>query len=145
MGVSETLMIMVNTMVVFAFFAWVFKVVLDSKKLKHKSALHHKLVEKFGNVEELNNFLQSDNGKTFFQSLSIEGTAPKEKLLSTITKGIVSGFVGIAFILISQIFTEEAEFFNAIGIIIIALGLGFLVSSFASIYLSKKWGLIEDK
>lgn len=145
MGTSENLMIMVNTLVVFVFFAWVFKVILDSKKLKHKSALHHKLVEKFGNVEELNDFLKSENGSAFFKSLSIEGIAPKEKLLSTITKGIVSGFLGLAFILIGQIFTEEAEFFNAVGIIIIALGLGFLVSSFVSVFLSKKWGILEDK
>ncbi len=145
MGTSENLMIMVNTLIVFVFFAWVFKVILDSKKLKHKSALHHKLVEKFGNVEELNEFLKSENGVAFFKSLSIEGIAPKERLLATITKGIVSGFLGGAFIIIGQIFTEEAEFFNAIGIIVISLGLGFIVSSIVSVYLSKKWGILEDK
>lgn len=145
MGMSETLMIVVNVGIVFGFFAWVFKVILDSKKLKHKSALHNKVVDKFGNVEELNDFLKSENGITFFKSLSIEGAAPKEKLLSTITKGIVSGFLGLSFILVGQIFSEEAEFFNALGIIIIALGLGFLVSSFVSMHLSKKWGIIEDK
>ncbi len=143
MGITENLMIVLNTLVVFAFLSWVFKVILEWRKLKHKNQLHNKLVDKYSNVEELNEFLKSENGINFFKYLSVEGVVPKERLIISISRGIIAGFLGFAFLILGQIFTEETEFFVAFGILIIALGLGFLVSAFVSVKLSKKWGIID--
>ncbi|UCE22686.1 MAG: hypothetical protein JSV46_10900, partial [Candidatus Aminicenantes bacterium] len=58
-------------------------------------------------------------------------------------KGVIITFVGISLILVGQIFTQEMKYFLAFGIVFIALGVGFLVSTFISYTLSKKWGIID--
>jgi hypothetical protein len=51
----------------------VFKVILDWRKSKYKSDLQHKLVEKFGNVQDLNAFLETEGGSKFLNALTIDG------------------------------------------------------------------------
>lgn len=145
MDISENFMIMVNMAVAFTFFAWVFKVILEWRRLRHKSELHHKLVEKFGSAKELTEFLETDGGNRFLRSLTINGLAPKEKLLASVSRGVVLTFLGIGLFVLGQIFVGEMRFFNAFGIIAIALGIGFLVSTFISFTLSKKWGIINGE
>ena len=146
---QQDVIVMVVVMpIFFLFLSYLVKVIVDGRKTKLKSELHHKLVEKFGNVEELNRFLQSESGTDFLKSLTIEGVAPKEKLLSAITKGVILTFLGVALFLIGPLFPDLAEhgkIFNAAGIVAIALGFGYLVSTFISFRLSEKWGLIEKQ
>lgn len=128
------------------FWAWVVWIILEWKRLKYKDALQHKLIDKFNTAAELNHFLQSDEGSKFMSFLTIEGIDPKEKLISSISKGVIFSIVGIAFIIIGPILTEltgEIRIFQALGIVTIALGIGFLVSSFISYLLRKNWGIID--
>ena len=67
--------------IMFFLVGYVFKLFMDSKKNKLKSELHQKLVEKFDNVSELNDFLKSDSGNNFLKSLSIEYVQPKERII----------------------------------------------------------------
>jgi hypothetical protein len=128
------------------FLAWVVWIILEWKKLKYKDALQNRLIGKFNTAAELNHFLQSNGGNKFMSFLTIEGIDPKEKLISSISKGVIFSIVGIAFIIIGPILlelTEEIRIFQALGIISIALGIGFLVSSFISYLLRKNWGIID--
>lgn len=130
------------------FWAWVVWIILEWKRLKYKDALQHKLIDKFNTATELNHFLQSDEGSKFMSFLTIEGIDPKEKLISSISKGVIFSIVGIAFIIIGPILTEltgEIRIFQALGIVTIALGIGFLVSSFISYFLRKNWGIIDTE
>jgi hypothetical protein len=102
-------------------------------------------VDKFGDVKELNQFLQTKSGIDFMQSLSINGLRPKEKLMSAVSSGVIIGFLGIAVLLSSWVFEEEMKYILAAGASIIALGLGFLVSAFVSHRLGKKWGVFQDE
>ncbi len=125
--------------------AWIIMLFLSSKREKWKFELHNKLIDKFSNINELNDFLKSDSGSDFLKSLTIEGIAPKEKLLKSISMGIILGVLGIALFLVGKIFVAESRYFNAGAIIAIALGLGYLISTVVSIILSKKWGIIDKK
>ncbi|MCK4762177.1 MAG: hypothetical protein KAW12_08270 [Candidatus Aminicenantes bacterium] len=132
----------------FVFWAWVVYIILEWRRMKHKSQMQHKIIEKFGAVQELNDFLQSESGNKFMNFLTIGGTGPKEKLLSSISKGVILSIVGAAFFVIGPFFSEftkDVRLFQAIGIVVIALGVGFLVSTFISYQLSKKWGLIKPE
>ncbi len=135
-------MIMVNMGIVFSFFTFLVKTFVEWKKLRYKSEFHHKLVDRFGNVDELSHFLQTDAGDRFLNSLTIDGLAPKEKLLASVSKGVVLIFLGGALTILANVFIKEAQFFYFFGIIAIALGIGFLVSMMISFHLSKKWGII---
>jgi len=100
-------------------------------------------LEKFTTVQEFNDFIQSKEGNKFLNFLSFNASTPRQKILSSLSKGVIISFVGISIILIGQIFTGESKYFLAVGIVSIALGVGFLVSTFISYTLSKKWGIID--
>jgi hypothetical protein len=123
----------------------VFKVILDWRKSKFKSDLQHKLVEKFGNVQDLNAFLETEGGSKFLNALTINGQLLKQKILSYITRGVILVFLGVGFFVIGGLFIEEQRFFTMGGIIAIALGLGFLVSTVISFIISKIWGIINKE
>lgn len=130
------------------FYGWVVWAIIEWRKLKHKGKLQDKFIEKFNTAPELNNFLQSDSGSKFLDFLTIEGRGPKAKLLSSVSKGIILSILGIAFLFIGPILSEQTEgvkIFQAVGIVTIALGIGFLVSTFVSYQLSKKWGIINTE
>ncbi len=145
MQISEELSAMIVLPVFFAALLLALKVYFDWRKVRIKSEFHHKLVDKFGDVKELNNFLETKGGSDFLRSLSINGLAPKEKLLSAVSRGIIVGFLGIAVLLLGWTFMENSRYFIAAGITILVLGIGFLVSAAVSYQLSKKWGIIKDE
>ncbi len=130
------------------FWAWIVWVILEWKKLKYKDGLHNKIIDKFKTAAEIDHFLQSNVGNKFMSFLTIEGIDPKEKLISSISKGIIFFIVGIAFIIIGPILSEltkEIRIFQALGIVTIALGIGFMVSSVISYLLRKNWGIIDTE
>jgi small-conductance mechanosensitive channel len=143
MNVSDNFLSIIITSIVFAFFAWMFKVILEIKKTRLKSGIHHKLVEKFNNPQEFCDFFQTPGGTKFMDSLTIDTLNPKQKIISAFSKGIIIVFVGISFLILSLMFWEESRSLLAIGIIISFLGLGFLASSGLSVYLSKKWNIFN--
>jgi hypothetical protein len=141
---SEDMALIIVLPLTILFWAWVVWAILEWRKTRHKSQLQNKIVDKFQSVQEFNEFLQSKEGNKFLNFLKFSGLAPKEKLLSSLTKGVILITLGIALILVGQIFTGEMRYFIAFGIVSIALGVGFLISMFISYTLSKKWGIIDE-
>jgi hypothetical protein len=132
----------------FLFWGWVVYIILEWRKLKHKNQLQNKIIDKLNTVPELNEFLQTEGGSRFLNFLTIEGFSPKDRLLSSISKGIILVMLGIAFVVSNSLFStiaEDSSIFIAIGFILFLLGIGFLVSSFISYLLSKKWGIIKQE
>ncbi|MDH5466920.1 MAG: hypothetical protein OEY25_05835 [Candidatus Aminicenantes bacterium] len=127
----------------FVFMGWLIWTILEWFRMRHKSQLQNKILEKFTTVKELNDFIQSEEGNKFLKLFSSNGSAPRQKILSSLSRGIVISFIGVSLILVGQIFSIEMKYFLASGVVLIALGLGFLVSTFISYTLSKKWGIIE--
>ncbi len=127
-----------------AFWAWVVWIILEWRKVRHKSQLQNKILEKFTNVQEFNDFIQSKEGNRFLNFLRFNGLAPKQKILSSLSKGVIISFIGISLVLIGRIFPDEMRYFLAFGVVFIALGVGFLVSTFISYTLSKKWGIMDE-
>jgi vacuolar-type H+-ATPase subunit I/STV1 len=144
LGSEDMTLIMVLPLTIL-FWAWVVWAILDWRKTRHKSQLQNKIVDKFQSVQEFNDFLQSQEGNKFLNFIKFNGLAPKEKLLSSLSKGVILVTLGIALILVGQIFQEEMKYFIAFGIVFIALGVGFVISMYISYTLSKKWGIIDEK
>jgi hypothetical protein len=143
MPVNEVVMVICMIL----FWGWVVYIILEWRKLKYKNQLQNKIIDKLNSIPELNEFLQTEGGNRFLNFLTIESFSPKEKLLSSITKGIILIMLGVAFFSIDPLFptvTEDVQIFAALAFIFSALGIGFLVSSFISYLLSKKWGIIKQ-
>jgi drug/metabolite transporter (DMT)-like permease len=145
MQISEELTAMIVLPIFFLFFLLAIKFFFDWRKVRIKSEFHHKLVDKFGDVKELNTFLETKGGSDFLKSLSINGLAPKEKLLAAVSRGVIVSFLGVAVLILGWVFGENLKYFIAAGITILVLGIGFLVSAAVSYQLSKKWGIIKDE
>ena len=143
-GSAEIAMIIVLP-AMFVFWAWVVWVILEWRRVRHKSQLQKMIVDKFSTAQELNDFLQSKEGNKFLNFLRLNGRAPREKILSSLSKGVILSFLGIAIIVIGGLFAGKMMYFIAFGIVIIALGAGFLVSTKISYKLSKKWGIIDEE
>lgn len=144
MNGSDNMVLMTVLPIMIIFWAWVVWVILEWRKMGHKSKLQSKIVDKFTTVQEFNDFLQSKEGNKFLNFLKFNGLTPKGKILSSLSKGVILTSLGISLVIIGQIFTEEMKYFLAFGIVFIALGVGFLIATFISYTLSKKWGIMNE-
>lgn len=144
MSGSDDIVLMTVLPITILFWAWVVWIILEWRKMGQKSKLQGKIVEKFTSVQEFKDFLQSQEGNKFLNFLKFNGLSPKGKILSSLSKGVILTMLGISLVIIGQIFTEEMRYFLAFGIIFIALGVGFLIATFISYTLSKKWGIMDE-
>jgi hypothetical protein len=144
MNGSDDIVLMTVLPITILFWAWVVWIILEWRKIGQKSKLQNKIVEKFATVQEFNDFLQSQEGSKFLNFLKFNGLSPKGKILSSMSKGVILAALGISLVIIGQIFTEEMRYFLAFGIVFIALGVGFLIATFISYTLSKKWGIMDE-
>ena len=140
---EDTFFMLVGFPLMFVFMGWLIMIVLEWLRMRHKSQLQDKILAKFTTVQEFTDFVQSEEGNKFLKFLSYNGSAPTQKILSSLSRGVIILFIGVSLILIGQIFPEEMKYFLVFGVVLIALGLGFLVSTFISYILSKKWGILE--
>jgi hypothetical protein len=131
----------------FALIAWIVFVFVDGKRrreqLKVMSEFNAKLLERMGSTAEFGAFLETDGGKRFMKSLTVEGPSAKTRMLGSTQTGIVCTAIGVAMLILGGIFYYLRDGLWVIGGIVTACGVGFIVSTFASYRLSKTLGLLD--
>ncbi len=127
----------------FAFYGWVAWIVLEWRKLTRKTQLHKALIERFSSSGDLQAFLVSEGGDRLFRSLSLGVLAPKEKILASFTRGIIVTLLGISSLVVSFVQPEYVLLFLSVGIIVIALGAGLIVSGVLALGIGRKWGFFD--
>jgi hypothetical protein len=115
-----------------------------SDKARYQAEVQARLIDKFGNGPEFVQFLQSPQGRQFMGEIE---AAPKlmtqDRMLSGIRNATVLSFLGVAFILLSFVrYGERGMIFP--GLILLALGMGYLVSVILTKRLSREWGMFEN-
>jgi len=145
--VFEAFIPMVVTTGLFALIAWIVFVIADGRRrreqLKVTSEFNAKVLERMGSTAEFGAFLETEGGKRFMKSLTIEGPSAKTRMLGSTQTGIVSTSIGIALLILGGIFYYLRDGLWVIGGIVTACGIGFLVSTLASYRLSKSLGLLD--
>ena len=132
----------------FVFWGYVVYAIVQWRKSRQQSHLQQKLIDKFNTVPELSDFLQSDTGNKFLNLLASDSIGPKQKLLASIYKGIILAVMGIAFFTIAPFMsalTADTRVFQAVGLFVLILGAGFILSAFISYKISQKWGIIAKE
>jgi hypothetical protein len=131
----------------FALIGWIVFVFVDGRRrreqLKVMTEFHTRALDKMGSTADFGNFLESDGGKRFLKSLTIEGLGPKQRIIRSVERGILCLVVGLVTMLPSFSFPEMRDGLRMIGAIIAGVGIGNLISSAASYGLSKKLGLLD--
>ena len=102
------------------------------------------LLEKFASAQDLAAFLQTGGGQKFMAELSSGAGNPLQSVLGSIQKGIIAIFLGMGFFPLSGGFKESGPAISGIGIVLILVGFGFLVSAIITYLLSRWWGLLSS-
>jgi hypothetical protein len=146
--VFEAFIPMVVSVGLFALVAWIVFVIADGRRrreqLKVTSEFHTKILEKMGSTAEFGAFLETDGGRRFMKSLTVEGPSAKTRMLGATQTGIVCTTIGVAMLILGGIFYYLRDGLWVMGGIITACGIGFIVSTVASYRLSKTLGLLES-
>ena len=145
--VFEAFIPMVISMGFFSLIAWIVFVIVDGRRrreqLKVTSEFNAKILEKMGSTAEFGAFLETEGGKRFMKSLTVEGPSAKTRMLGSTQTGIVCTSIGVAMLILGGIFYYLRDGLWVMGGIITACGIGFIVSTLASYRLSKTLGLLE--
>lgn len=131
-----------------SFLTWV---IVDGLRRKHQlrvmAEFHAKLLEKITDGKELAEFMDSPGGNKFIDSISTERTHPAQRILRAVQVGIVLCAAGIGCRVVgwqSTIVAREAqEGFVVLGILLLSVGIGYLVSAAASFGLGRSLGVYD--
>ena len=111
------------------------------EKLRARADLYRELLTKFSSGQELGEFLSTEEGKNFLQNFWSTRTDPRERFVKAIGAGLVMTFLGVGLLVLTF---KEPEMIIP-GVLVVALGVGFLVAGGISYRLSKKLDLMDNK
>ena len=133
-------------LVPFAFFALVALLIWliyrnSQSKTRARMEFHTQLLGKFTSGSEFAAFLGSKGGQRFLEGLWSQQVNAKERILKAMGAGVVLTVLGLGLLGLSW----RTGGFVFPGVLLLALGVGFLISTGISYRLSKKWDLLRDK
>jgi hypothetical protein len=136
---------------------WLIRTAVDYKRwsrlAKVQTEAHTKLLDRFTANEDLLRYIQTPAGSKFLESAPIpldagprSVGAPMGRILWSVQGGVVliAGGIGLQ-VIATRSSAEAAQPLGAMGVLAIALGLGFAVSAAVSFLLSRRLGLIEPR
>jgi hypothetical protein len=151
-----------NGLAIFAGFAmavgllvWLIRTLVDYKRwsrlAKVQTDAHTKLLDRFTANEDLLAYIQSPAGAKFLESspISLDAAprsvgAPLGRILWSVQGGVVLMAGGIGLHVVGgRVADPASQSLHALGVIGIALGVGFLISAIISFVISQRLGLIE--
>jgi hypothetical protein len=135
---------------------WLTRTLIDARRwnrvAKVQTEVHMKLLDRFANNDELLAYVQSPAGSRFLESAPITLDAPQRsvgaplsRILWSVQGGVVllAGGFGLMFVSSRVDVAEASQPMRVLGILAVALGLGFIVSAVISWVISQRLGLIE--
>lgn len=117
----------------------------NALRRKQQAQMHNRLLDKFATAEDLGNFLQSPSGREYVSNLTDNVGNPAPAIIASVRTGIILCVVGIAFFVPSAHELDVEIPSAAIGTLVLALGIGFLVSAEASLLLARKLQLMAKR
>ena len=134
---------------------WVIRTIIESRRWnrvsKTQSEVHTKLLDRFSSNDDLLAYIQTPVGSRFLESgptpMPDEGRpigAPFSRILLSVQAGIVITMAAVGMLFLSWKMADEVSaFFLVIGVVALAVGAGFLVSSAAAYGMSSRIGLLN--
>jgi len=136
---------------------WLIRTLVDYRRwnrlTKVQTDVHTKILDRFTANNELLAYIQSPAGANFLQSAPIKLDAaprsvgaPLSRILWSVQGGVVliAGGIGLNFVS-ARLSEEAAQPLQALGVLGLALGLGFVISAIISFVISRRLGLIESR
>ena len=138
----------------FAMVVSIIYVIVDSfrrrQQLRMVAEFHSKLLDRVGSAVEFGEFLNTDGGARFLDSLSIERATggAHVRILRAVQAGLVSlvlglGLFGYVTSVGNGLASDTAEGLSLFATIVLSIGIGLLLAAAVSYRLSKRLGLLE--
>lgn len=125
-----------------AFIVWA-GVHARNRRAQLQADVQTRLIDKFGSAPELVAFLHSDSGHQFMSGVErMPQLMARDRVVSGFRRAILLLFLGFAFLLLRAVVGGEGWLIA--GMILTALGAAFLVSTWASMKMSRSFGLMDD-
>jgi hypothetical protein len=135
---------------------WLIKSLIDhrrwSRMSKVQTEVHNKVLDRMQSNEDLLAYIQTPAGKRFLESAPIAMESPRSiaaplgRILWSAQAGAVLTVLGLGITLVSQNTIEEvAPPLAAMGAIVGALGIGFLVSAVLAYALTRRFNLMPGQ
>jgi hypothetical protein len=133
---------------------WIIRSVLEYRRWarasKVQTEVHSKLMDRFTSNEELLAYIQTPVGRRFLESAPVPVEAPARpvgapfsRILWSVQAGMVLGAAGLGLLFVSgRVIDEVAQMLFGIGVLALAVGVGFVVSAAVSLLLSQRLGLL---
>jgi hypothetical protein len=136
---------------------WIIRSIMNHRRWlrvsKLQTDMQNKLLERFTSNEEMLAFIQTSAGQRFLESASLAAeqgpralSAPVGRMLWSIQLGIVILVAGVGLEIVSYKLSNYEDViagFQVAGGIVIALGIGFILSALGSFMLSRRLGLMD--
>lgn len=130
------------------FFAFLIAVIwlrtrLRQRRIQAQADLQKQLLDKFTSGPELSAFLESPGGQRFLAELHSRSAEARAQVVRSLRTGIILFALGVALLVLRATLTakdaHETTGFLIGGVIVLALGVGFLLSAAISHFLAQKW------
>lgn len=134
-------------------FIWLVRTIVQHRRWNRLSRVqaevHNKLLDRFSSNEEVMAYINTTAGKKFLEAAPIPlesgpraMSAPLSRVLWSVQAGMILGALGIGLKMVSlSIEKDVAPAMSGLGVLAIALGIGFVLSAVVSLMLSKRLGL----
>lgn len=124
---------------------WVVSTNLRRRQVSERlAALHSKLLDRCANSDELLHYLESDAGRRFLDSTTIESSNPFTRIMGAVQAGVIFTLLGVAGMGVRQTLDFDGrQVVLVLASGALAIGVGFLISAVASYVLSRSWGLLR--
>jgi hypothetical protein len=138
-----------------ALLAWLVRTFIDYRRWLRVSRIqnevHNKLLERFSGTGDLLAYVQSPAGRRFLESAPIpldpgprSVAAPFGRILWSVQAGVVLTVLGLGLQFVSgRVIEDVGQPLTVIGMLAMALGVGFILSGAVSYFMSRRLGLLE--
>ena len=118
-----------------------------------QAEVHSKMMDRMTTNEELLAYIQSPAGRRFLEATPIQPEAdgpalraPIGPIIWSMMAGIVLSTVGVGFRVAGSTIGDDVQrAFNVVGVIILALGIGFMIASLMAYVVSSRLGLFPER
>ena len=123
-----------------------------SRIFKMQSDVHGKLIERFTSNQELASYMQTEAGRKFLEAAPIPVAFDQHqrvpsaiaRVLTPLQAGIVMVLLGLGLLSLQQAGPDTQIPMRILGTLVLAPGVGFIISAGVSWFLAQRLGLMPD-
>ncbi|HEY1579886.1 MAG TPA: hypothetical protein VGF82_22700 [Terracidiphilus sp.] len=135
---------------------WLSRIFLENRRwnriFKMQSDVHTKLIEKFTSNQELASYMETDAGRKFLEAAPIPVAFDEQqrvpssvaRVLTPLQTGIVMVLLGLGLLSLQQAGPDMQTPMRILGTLVLAPGIGFIISAGVSWLLAQRLGLMPE-